>query len=69
MQSLVALDHVHSGVIADHRSAMQELGDLDPVHRSTFDKSRRAGYSSPERVNCPTRVTMVSVSQYDPYDA
>ncbi len=31
VQHLVALDHVYSGVIADHRSAMQELGDLDPV--------------------------------------
>ena len=31
VQHLVELDHVYSGVIADHRSAMQELGDLDPV--------------------------------------
>jgi starvation-inducible DNA-binding protein len=31
VQHLVALDHVYSGVIADHRAAMEELGDLDPV--------------------------------------
>jgi starvation-inducible DNA-binding protein len=31
VQHLVALDHVYSGVIADHRAALEELGDLDPV--------------------------------------
>jgi starvation-inducible DNA-binding protein len=31
VQHLVALDDVYSGVIADHRAAMDELGDLDPV--------------------------------------
>ena len=31
VQHLVALDHVYSGVIADHRTVMGELGDLDPV--------------------------------------
>lgn len=28
---LVALDHVYSGVIGDHRVAVAELGELDPV--------------------------------------
>ena len=31
VQHLVALDDVYSGVIADHRAAVDELGDLDPV--------------------------------------
>jgi starvation-inducible DNA-binding protein len=31
VQHLVALDDVYSGVIADHRKAVGELGDLDPV--------------------------------------
>ncbi|HSM65673.1 MAG TPA: DNA starvation/stationary phase protection protein Dps [Ilumatobacteraceae bacterium] len=31
VQHLVALDNVYSGVIGDHRSAVEQLGDLDPV--------------------------------------
>ncbi len=31
VQHLVALDHVYSGVIGDHRAAVAELGELDPV--------------------------------------
>jgi starvation-inducible DNA-binding protein len=31
VQHLVALDHVYSGVIGDHRIAVAELGELDPV--------------------------------------
>ena len=31
VQHLVALDHVYSGVIGDHRAAVSELGELDPV--------------------------------------
>lgn len=31
VQHLVALDHVYSGVIADHRRAMDQLGEIDPV--------------------------------------
>ena len=31
VRHLSALDHVYTGVIVDHRKAMDELGDLDPV--------------------------------------
>lgn len=31
VQHLVALDHVYSGVIGDHRAAVAEFGELDPV--------------------------------------
>jgi starvation-inducible DNA-binding protein len=31
VQHLVALDDVYQGVIADHRDAVERLGDLDPV--------------------------------------
>jgi starvation-inducible DNA-binding protein len=31
VQHLVALDRVYSGVIGDHRSAVDKLGDLDPI--------------------------------------
>jgi len=31
VQHLAALDDVYSGVIADHRSAIKEVGDLDPI--------------------------------------
>jgi starvation-inducible DNA-binding protein len=31
VQHLVALDKVYGGVIADHRHAVERLGDLDPV--------------------------------------
>jgi starvation-inducible DNA-binding protein len=31
VQHLVALDHVYSGVIGDHRAAVDRLGTLDPV--------------------------------------
>ncbi len=31
VQHLVALDDVYNGVITDHRKAVTELGDLDPV--------------------------------------
>jgi starvation-inducible DNA-binding protein len=31
VQHLVALDHVYSGVISDHRAAVDQLGALDPV--------------------------------------
>lgn len=31
VQHLVALDKVYSGVIGDHRSAVAELGDIDPI--------------------------------------
>lgn len=31
VQHLVALDHVYSGVIGDHRAAVTEFGELDPV--------------------------------------
>jgi starvation-inducible DNA-binding protein len=31
VQHLVELDKVYSGVIGDHRSAVAELGDLDPI--------------------------------------
>jgi len=31
VQHLVALDDVYSGVIADHRSAISTVGDLDPI--------------------------------------
>jgi starvation-inducible DNA-binding protein len=31
VQHLVALDHVYSGLIGDHRRAVAQLGELDPV--------------------------------------
>lgn len=31
VQHLVALDEIYDGVIPDHRAAIEELGDLDPV--------------------------------------
>ena len=31
VQHLVALDKVYAGVVGDHRSAVAELGDLDPI--------------------------------------
>jgi starvation-inducible DNA-binding protein len=31
VQHLVALDRVYSGVIEDHRRAVEQMGDLDPV--------------------------------------
>ncbi len=33
---LMALDSVFSGVIADHRTAQERLGDLDPVSQDLF---------------------------------
>jgi starvation-inducible DNA-binding protein len=31
VQHLVALDNVYSGVIGDHRAAVERIGPLDPV--------------------------------------
>ena len=36
VQHLVELDKVYSGVTADHRSAIAEFGDLDPVTEDLF---------------------------------
>lgn len=36
VRHLSALDDVYSGVIADHRRAMDALGDLDPVSQDLF---------------------------------
>lgn len=36
VQHLVELDKVYSGVTADHRAAISEFGDLDPVTEDLF---------------------------------
>ena len=36
VRHLSALDAVYAGVIADHRKAMEQLGDLDPVTEDLF---------------------------------
>jgi starvation-inducible DNA-binding protein len=36
VQHLMALDHVYSGVIEDHRTAQERLGDLDAVSQDLF---------------------------------
>ncbi len=36
VQHLVAVDNVYSGVISDHRAALAEFGDLDPVTEDLF---------------------------------
>ena len=36
VRHLVALDDVYSGLIGDHRAALGELGDLDPISEDLF---------------------------------
>jgi len=36
VQHLVALDEVYGGIIADHREAIDRLGELDPVSEDMF---------------------------------
>jgi starvation-inducible DNA-binding protein len=36
VRHLAALDHVYTGIITDHRAAIETLGDLDPISEDLF---------------------------------